>query len=139
MSTSITWELPQLAMDLLVWSVVGLRGRFGGPGGRREFPGRDLRRCRQGEAEPCAAGVVGVEPDLPAEVLDDLAGHGQADAGARVGGPLVQPLEDHEDALSVLRLDADAVVGKSEQPGPIVTADRDHDPRRLSAAELQRV
>ena len=38
MSTSITWELPQLAMDLLVWSVVGLRGRFGGPAGAGSSP-----------------------------------------------------------------------------------------------------
>jgi hypothetical protein len=51
----------------------------------------------------------------------------------------VQPLEDHEDAISVLRVDPDPAVAEREQPERLVPADRDHDPRRLSAAELQRV
>src|SRR5580692_8275231 len=67
-----------------------------------------LRRHGQREQEPGAFGTGGVEPDLPAKVLDNLPGHGQADAGARVGAPVVQALEDNEDPLGVLRLDADA-------------------------------
>ena len=54
----------------------------------------------------------------------------------------MQALEDHEDALSVLRLDADAVVGESEQPGASSTrAIRDHrrrlPPRNFSALPIR--
>src|ERR1700735_2293152 len=112
MSTSTTLEPPLLPMELLVLWVAGPPGRLRDPSQGREFRGHGLRRHRQGEAETRAAGIGGVEPDLAAEILDDLPGHGQADAGARVSGPLVQPLEDHEDPISVLGLDTDTVVGK---------------------------
>src|SRR6516225_11195680 len=122
MSTSITLESPQSAIGflvLLVFAVFGLRGleRL------QEIGGHGLLRHGQGEEEPRAAGEGGVEPDPAVEVLDDLPGHGQADASARVGAPLVQPLEDHEDALGVLRLDPDPVVAEREQPERLVTAD----------------
>src|SRR3984957_17075882 len=133
-STSITLESPQSLIGFLVLSVFGLRSRAGIRDERRgvlivrvwdrvgELGGHRFLRHRQREAEPRAAGEGGVEPDLAAEVLNDLAGHGQADAGARVRAPLVQPLEDHEDALSVLRLDPDPVVAEREQPERLVTA-----------------
>ena len=53
---------------------------------------------------------VGVEPDPAAVVLDDLAAHREADAGALVGAAGVQALEDDEDPVGVLGLDPDAVV-----------------------------
>src|ERR1039457_646953 len=68
------------------------------------------------------------------KVLNDLPGHGQADAGTRGGGPLVQALEDDENPVGVLRFDPDAVVGEREQPEVPVRADRDLHPRRLAAA-----
>src|SRR5271156_6221794 len=112
MSTSTTLEAPESAMDVLALRIVGPPGRLRDPGQRRGSRSNGLRRHRQSEAESGAAGVRGVEPDLAAEILDDFPGHGQADAGARVSGPLVQALEDHENPFRVLRLDADAVVGK---------------------------
>ena len=45
----------------------------------------------------------------------------EPDAGARVGLPGVQPLEDHEDLLGVLRLDADAVVAHDDLATPSST------------------
>src|SRR6266566_3790947 len=81
-----------------------------------------LGRHGQREQEPRAFGVSRVEPDPPAKILDDLPGHGEADAGARVGAPLVQALEDHEDPLGVLRFDPDAVVSECEQPERLVAA-----------------
>src|SRR6516225_2736865 len=82
-------------------------------------PPRSVIRCllivgwrdRQREVEFCPRMVLSVQPDLPAVVLDDLATHGQADAGPRVGGPVVQSLEDDEDAVRELRRDAYPVVG----------------------------
>ena len=62
------------------------------------------------------SGSAGSEPDAPAVKLDDLAAHRKPDAGALVGVARVQPLEDDEDALGVLVLDADAVVGAGEVP-----------------------
>ncbi len=94
---------------------------------------------RQREQEPRAFGVARVQPDPPAKVLDDLPAHGQADAGTRVSAPLVQALEDHEDPFGVLGLDPHAVVAEREQPERLVPGTGDHDPRRLAAAELQRV
>src|SRR5207245_11000974 len=74
-----------------------------------------------------------------AVILRDLPCNGQADAGTRVGGPLVQALEYHEDPFGVLGLDPDAVVAEGEQPERLVPGAGDHDTRRLAAAELQRV
>src|SRR2546430_10073513 len=42
----------------------------------------------------------------------------------RVGAPLVQALEDHEDPFGVLRVDPDAVVAEREQPERLVPGDR---------------
>jgi hypothetical protein len=42
--------------------------------------------------------------------LHDLLGDGEANAGAGVLMPIVQALKDQEDALEVLRLNADAVI-----------------------------
>src|ERR1700733_2298764 len=94
---------------------------------------------RHGEAEPGAVGDAGVKPDPAAEVLDDLPAHGQADTRARVRGPLVQALEDQENAVSILRLDPDSVIGDRKRPERAVALGRDDDPRRLLALELQRV
>src|SRR5271165_4044089 len=88
---------------------------------------------------PLVVGDSGIEPDPATEVVDDLAAHGQADAGTRICGPLVQPLEDEENAISVLRLDADSVIRDREHPERAVAVGRDDDARRLLALELQRV
>src|SRR6202008_2103285 len=69
----------------------------------------------QGKPEPGAGAGLGIQPDLAAVVLDDLLDHGQADARAGVGRPVVQSLEDHEDPVGVLGLDADAVVTELKQ------------------------
>src|SRR5205807_2207157 len=86
-----------------------------------------LGRHGQRKQEPRAFGVARVQPDPAAKVLDDLPGHGQADAGTGVGGPLVQALEDHEDTFGVLGLDPDAVVAEGEQPERLVPGAGDHD------------
>src|SRR5580704_9537995 len=97
-------------------------------------------RDRQREAESCPVLVSSVQPDLAAIVLDDLAAHSKSDAGARVGSPVVQPLEDHEDTIRVLGLDADSVVGDREQPEAVVLpVHRDPDDRRAVPTELDRV
>src|SRR3954469_315877 len=94
----------------------------------------------QSEAERRARAVrVGVQPHAPAVVLDDLAAHGQADAGPLVGGPRVQALEDDEDPVRVLRLDADAVVRAAEAPRVVVGLGVEADDGRRLAAELHRV
>src|SRR3954449_12622976 len=102
-----------------------------------------LFRCRRDdrerEAEARSAAVLGVEPDAPAVVLDDLAAHREADPGARVLALAVQPLEDHEDALGVVRLDADPVVEERDLPELAVPVSLDHDVRRVVAAELEGV
>src|SRR3984957_4669742 len=92
---------------------------------------------RHGEPEPGALGDAGVEPDPAAEVLDDLPAHGQADPRSRVRGPLVQALKDQENAVSILRLDADSVVGDGKRPERAVGLGRDDNARRLLAPELE--
>src|SRR5215467_7803174 len=93
----------------------------------------------QGKAEPGAGGGLGIQPDLATVVLDDLLDHGQADARAGVGRPVVQPLEDNKDPVGVLGLDPDAVVAELQQPVPAVRAGRHRNPGRRLPAELQRV
>ena len=66
-----------------------------------------VARLGAGEAERRAGRHAGVEPDAAAVVLDDLAAQRQPDPGALVRLLGVQALEDREDALRVLRRDAD--------------------------------
>src|SRR5215469_6621916 len=77
--------------------------------------GRDGQR----EHEFCPVLIVSVQPDQPAIMLDNPTAHGQADARPGVGGPVVQALEDAEDAVGVFRLNADPVVGDRESPESI--------------------
>src|SRR6201986_3248932 len=122
-SSSVIGFLGDLVVgSLLVGGLVlgGLVHRLGGHG--------------QGEQEPGAFGVAAVHPYPPAKVLDDLPGHGQPDAGARVGGPLVQALEDHEDPFGVVGLDPDAVVAEREQPERLRPGAGGYDSPPLSGA-----
>src|ERR1700685_504489 len=149
-STSITLEPSLSGIGFLVFAVPGRsprweKRRLGAWGAqlvltvgvpcRRALCARALRfralwtlglgGHRQGEQKARTVGVGRVQPDPAAKVLDDFPGHGQADAGAWVGGPFVQALEDDEDPVGVVRLDSDAVVGEREQPEIPVRADRD--------------
>src|SRR5579884_527116 len=111
-----------------------------GPASLALRAGRRLT-TRQGEIKRATLARLGLGPDAAAVALDDLAADGQADAGAGVLLLRVQPLEDDEDALQVLRVDADAVVTNPEQPlaAPRRAAGADVDHRPGGAAELQRV
>jgi len=55
----------------------------------------------------------------------NLFADGQSDAGAGIFLPAVEPLEDDEDALGVLRGNADAVVPYGENPPVALSAGRD--------------
>src|SRR5947208_15730283 len=82
----------------------------------------------------------GLHPDAPAVALDHLLDDRQADPGSRVLALVVQALEHHEDALEVLRLDADAVVAHREFPfRALVGGAHVHGGRGIGLAELQRV
>src|SRR3954451_2292338 len=79
------------------------------------------------------------QPDAPAVELHDLAAQRQPDPGAAVLVPQVEPLEDDEDPLRVLRVDADAVVLDGDDPVRVVVLGPDPDERRdILAAVLHR-
>src|SRR5918995_4801286 len=80
-----------------------------------------------------------LDPDAPAVALDHLLADGQADAGSRVLALVMQALEHHEDALVVLRLDADAVVAHFEVPLGIISSNTNMYPRDRARTELQRI
>jgi hypothetical protein len=71
--------------------------------------------------------------------LDDLLAHREADPRPRVLLAAVQALEDDEDALRVLRIDADAVVLDGKEPLPAPTDGGDVHAGRLGPPELHRV
>jgi len=78
-----------------------------------------LVRCDStgnGEAERGPLAGLRFHPDAAAVPLHDLFAKSQADARAGVLFPIVQALEDDEDALAKLRVDADAVVAHGEGP-----------------------
>src|SRR5690606_23413819 len=74
----------------------------------------DLLLLGQREMECGAFAGPRLDPDAAVVALDDLLADGEADPGAGILPLAVQPLEHHEDALEVLRLDADAVVRDAE-------------------------
>src|SRR5690606_20808247 len=67
-------------------------------------------RSHDGEMEGTALARHRLQPEAAAMVFDDALADGKADAAARIFEPVVQALEDDEDALEEARLDADAVV-----------------------------
>src|SRR5688572_10729748 len=80
-----------------------------------------------------------LDPDASAVALDHLLADRQPDAGSRVLALVVQPLEHHEDALEVLRLDADAVVARREFPFRFSFRNRKVNSRNRSRAEFERI
>src|SRR5664280_1755075 len=100
-----------------------------------------LLSCGQGEPERAAypARTV-VDADLAAVPFHDLVTEREADPGAGVVLPAVQALEHAEDALAVLRRDADAVVGDREPPVVAVVPAGDVDVRPdIGRGEFHRV
>ena len=103
-----------------------------------------LDRQRHDESRALVGPTVCI--NLAIMALDDLAAGRQADAGAFVLAAAVQALEDREDLVLVLVVEADAVVGNREaaEVADGATA-RDnlsinaHDRLAAGLAELQRV
>lgn len=82
--------------------------------------------------------ALGLDPDAAAMDLDDALDDGEADAGALGTG--LQTLEEAEDLLLELGIDADAVVAHVEDPGAGVLPAADLDSGLgLVAHELDRV
>src|SRR5574341_1244391 len=97
---------------------------------QREVECRALIRIRR---------AARADPDASAVALHHLLADRQPDAGARVLALVVQALEHHEDALVVLRLDADAVVLHFKGPFLGAFDDAHMDPGHGIRAELERV
>jgi len=74
----------------------------------------------KGETESGPLGRLRIDPDAAAVPFHDLLAEGQADAGAGVLFPTVQALEDDENSLRILGVDANAVVAHGEGPGRAV-------------------
>src|SRR5205823_3254667 len=73
-----------------------------------------------------------------AVLIDDLPADGESDARAGVPVASVQPLEDLEEPLAVLRRDADPIVAYREDPALLMRLGPDMDKRR-AVAKLERI
>src|ERR671914_1966302 len=80
-----------------------------------------------------------LDPDAPAVALDHLLADREADARSGILALVVQTLEHHEDALEILRLDADAVVSHLKGPFERGLGDPHMYPWNRSRAELEGV
>src|SRR5437660_11390764 len=98
-----------------------------------------LADCGQRERERRALARLGLDPDPAAVALHDLLADREADPGPGIIVLAVQPLEDDEDAVEVLRIDADAVVAHAEQPLAVAALGANLDLRTGRSAELERV
>ena len=72
--------------------------------------------CRQGEEKSSATAGLGFHPDSPPVAGHDRLANGQPQAGAGKAVLRVQPLEQLEDPLEVLRVDPDALIRHREHP-----------------------
>src|SRR5829696_4432294 len=97
----------------------------------------DIPRNR--ESERAAFAGLRLHPDPSAVPIDDLLADREADAGARVLGLRVEPLEHHEDPFGVLRIEADAIVRDREDGNVGAFLARHVDARRAFAPELHRI
>src|ERR1700722_1365629 len=91
---------------------------------------------RESEGEGCALARYGFHPEMASVAFDNFLADCQANAGAGVFVPGVQPLEDDENPLEVLRPYADAVVLHRELPMDNVSVHGNVDFRCLETAEL---
>src|SRR5215208_280047 len=92
-----------------------------------------------GELEDAASAGALFDPDPAAMALDDALADRKAHARPRVLVLAVEPLEHVEDPLSLVRIDADAVVAHRDDALAVDTLGADRDNRRLLAMELDRV
>src|SRR5438045_1417113 len=95
--------------------------------------------CWNGEEKSRTLPGPGLDPDAAAMPLDDPLSDREADAGAWILVAAVQPLENHKDAIEVLRLDADPVVADTEQPVSVLLGRGNVHLRSRRTAEFQRV
>src|SRR5262249_13205569 len=79
------------------------------------------------------------DPDFATVAFHDLLADREANPGARILTLAVQALEGDEDALGILRVDADAVVPDAEEPLTVRCLGVDLDDRRLLLAKLEGV
>jgi len=84
-----------------------------------------------GEAKNGAMTWRRIHADLSSMPFDDLLAQGESDPGSRVIRPTMKPLEQDEDTLQVLRLDAYAVVAHAESPHAVIQHGGDVHLRRL--------
>ena len=91
--------------------------------------------CRKSEAEgrPCP-GRGFVEPDTAPILLDDPLADRQAYSTSVVLLAAVEALENREDLLGIVRLNANAIIRYREQVPAVALAGRNMDARRLAAA-----
>src|ERR1700724_2760656 len=71
---------------------------------------------REGKVEGCALSGLRLDPDPPAQPLQNLLANGQSDSGALELVSPVQPLEKNEDPLKVLRFNPQAIVPHGKDP-----------------------
>ena len=96
----------------------------------------DFNAIRNREEERRPLAKLRFEPDAAAVALDHFLAQRQADAGARILLVRVQALEDDEDALGELRVDADAVVAHGKAPAELHLLGVDAHVWDAAAAEL---
>ena len=94
---------------------------------------------RDGKIKSRALAHFRFHPDPASVAFDDAFADRQPDPGPGVFLARVQPLEYDENALRILRFDADAVVPDAELPCAVPLGGRDFDPHRLRSGKLQGV
>src|SRR5690348_1215814 len=94
---------------------------------------------RDREEERASLPGPSVDPDASTVPVDDLLADRKSDPGAGIFVAVVQALEHEEDALAVLRIEPDAVVGDREEPRAVVFAGAHVHARTLGAVELERI
>src|SRR5439155_19686721 len=96
----------------------------------------DFSPVREGKEEGRTLTRTAFNPDPSAVPLHDLLADRQPDTCPGILCAAVQTLEDHEDALGVLGLDANAVVLYGEAPGRTVSLGADAHHGRPFPAKL---
>src|SRR5262245_22748320 len=86
-------------------------------------------RRRQRDDEPGAVGVVTVDRDRAAELFDEAAGDGEAEASAAMAGAprVIDAAEPLEDVGATLGGDARSIIGDDERHDAVVLAERQRD------------
>lgn len=94
---------------------------------------------RNSKVKSCSFSLLRFHPDAPAVAFNNALAHRQTYASTGILAASVQALENDENAIGILRIDANAVIADTEHPFALFPAGSDMNQRDILATKFDAV